>query len=54
VVAVRVFARDIRTIGTRLLGVGVRVGAAQLAAQYRRGEAVVRTEDTQEQSVEHN
>jgi hypothetical protein len=42
VVAVRVFAGDIRTVGKRLLSAGVRVGAAQLAAQHRRGETVIR------------
>jgi hypothetical protein len=42
VVAVRVFAGDVRAVGRRLLSAGVRVGVAQLAAQYRRGETASR------------
>lgn len=42
VVAVRVFAGDVRAVGRRLLSAGVRVGAAQLAVQYRRGETASR------------
>ena len=42
VVAVRVFAGDVRTVARRLLSAGVRVGVTQLAAQYRRGESASR------------
>ncbi|WP_437064220.1 hypothetical protein [Streptomyces sp. enrichment culture] len=42
VIAVRVFAGDIRPPGKRLPSAGVRVGAVQLVAQCRRGEPASR------------
>ncbi|MFB7287843.1 hypothetical protein [Actinacidiphila glaucinigra] len=45
-VALRVFAGDIRALGTRLLSAGVRVGAAQLASQHRRGETAAPSKGT--------
>ncbi|MDX2704144.1 hypothetical protein ACFYYN_30610 [Streptomyces sp. NPDC001902] len=53
-VALRVFAGDIRALGTRLLSAGVRVGAAQLAAQHRRGEAAASNEGTDVQPLERD
>lgn len=40
-VAVRVFAADVRTLLRRLLGAGVRVGAAHLASEMRPPETDV-------------
>lgn len=53
-VAFRVFAGDLRALGMRLLSAGVRVGAAQLAAQHLRATMAAPSEGTDVQPLERD